>query len=84
MASVTTNDPNHRNPDPSGRMRRSDLLHLLYDSGWILGRNERRYLWRCPCGGRHDIESIRTTDDQRLALSMIDLCRQSLAQEVNR
>jgi hypothetical protein len=64
-------------------MRRSDMLHLLYDNGWILGRNERRYLWRCPCGGRHDIESIRTTEDQRMALRMIDLCRESLAQEVN-
>ena len=59
------------------------MLHLLYDNGWILGRNERRYLWRCPCGGRHDIESIRTTDDQRLALTMIDLCRESHAQEVH-
>jgi hypothetical protein len=65
-------------------MRRSDLLHLLYDNGWTLGRNERRYLWRCPCGGRHDIESIRTVDDQRLAFRMIDLCRQNLAQEVGR
>jgi hypothetical protein len=81
---VTTHDPNHRNPDPIRRMRRSDMLHLLYDNGWILGRNERRYLWRCPCGGRHDIESIRTTEDQRMALRMIDLCRESLAQEVNR
>jgi len=64
-------------------MRRSDLLHLLYDNGWILGRNERRYLWRCPCGGSHDIESIRTAADQNLALRMIELCRQSLSQGVN-
>jgi len=64
-------------------MRRSDLLHLLYDNGWILGRNERRYLWRCPCGGKHDIESIRSLADQELAIRMIDLCRHSVVQEVN-
>jgi len=65
-------------------MRRSELLHLLYDNGWILGRNERRYLWRCPCGGKHDIESIRSPADQELAIRMIDLCRHSVVQEINR
>ena len=64
-------------------MRRRDLLHLLYDNGWTLARDESRYLWRCPCGGKHDIGSIRSPADQKLALRMIDLCRQSLAQEVN-
>jgi hypothetical protein len=60
------------------------MLHLLYDSGWILARDDRGYLWRCPCGGRHDIESIRSPADQKQALRMIDLCPQTRAQAINR
>ncbi len=59
------------------------MLHLLYDNGWILARDDNGYLWRCPCRGNHDIGSIRSPADQRLALQMIDLCRQTKAQQVN-
>ena len=65
-------------------MKRRELLHLLYDSGWILARDDGGYLWRCPCGGRHDLGSIRSPADQKLALRMIDLCRQTMAEEVKR
>ena len=60
------------------------MLHLLYDNGWTLARDDTGYLWRCPCGGSHAIGSIRSPADQKLALRMIDLCRQTMAREASR
>jgi hypothetical protein len=60
------------------------MLHLLYDSGWVLARDDRGYIWRCLAVGGTKFVSIRSPADQKSALRMIDLCRQTMAQEANR